>query len=81
MLQDNIWKWIPPTNMIDTNWFDNPEHPDGHDDYPGSLLDFAFAAGPAETWDLTCNILVRPNDFPDDATTSDHRAFELIINP
>ena len=80
MMRDNIWMWVEPEELIDSNWYDNPEAPDGKDDYPGSLLDFAFVAGSAKTWDTTCRILTRPNDFPDDATTSDHRPYELFIN-
>ena len=81
MMKDNVWRWIEPAEPIDSNWFDNPERPDGKDDYPGSILDFAFAAGPAKAWEAKCNVIVRPHDFPDDETTSDHRPFELLINP
>lgn len=80
MLRDNIWQWIPPQPLVDTNWFDNPEQPDGKDDYPGSMLDFAFIAGPAKDWQTACQVIVRPGDFPDDSTTSDHRPFQLIIS-
>jgi len=80
MMKDNVWKWIKPVEMIDTNWYDNPEDPDGKDDYPGSLLDFAFVSGPAKAWRAECNVIVRPGDFPDDESTSDHRPFELIIS-
>ncbi len=80
MMQDNIWRWVEPTELIDTNWYDNPEQPDGQDDYPGSMLDFAFVAGPAKDWKSTCNILVREGDFPDDEKTSDHRPYELLIS-
>lgn len=79
MLKDNVWKWIKPVELVDTNWYDNPQAPDGFDDYPGSMLDFAFVSGPAKAWKMTCRIIVRPGDFPDDETTSDHRPFELII--
>ncbi len=79
MMRDNVWRWIEPSEMIDTNWFDNPREPDGKDDYPGSMLDFAFVSGAAKEWKAVCNVLVRDGDFPDDKTTSDHRPFELII--
>ncbi|MFK7767101.1 MAG: endonuclease/exonuclease/phosphatase family protein [Mariniblastus sp.] len=79
-LKDNIWRWVKPTEFIDTNWYDNPEEPDGKDDYPGSMLDFAFVAGPAKEWDSTCNVIVREGDFPDNEKTSDHRPFELLIS-
>lgn len=82
MLKDNIWHWVEPVELIDTNWYDNPRNPDGMDDYPGSILDFAFVAGSAKDWDSTCKVLVREGDFPDDKTTSDHRPFEMkIIKP
>ena len=79
-MQDNIWRWVKPTEFVDTNWYDDPESPDGKDDYPGSMLDFAFVAGPAKDWDATCNVIVREGDFPDDEKTSDHRPFELLIS-
>ena len=79
MMRDNIWRWIAPSKMVDTNWFDNPREPDGKDDYPGSMLDFAFVSGPAKDWKSVCNIIVREGDFPDDEKTSDHRPFELLI--
>ena len=80
MMKDNVWKWVRPEEMIDTNWYDNPQDPDGKDDYPGSLLDFAFVLGPAKDWNAICKVIVRPGDFPDDETTSDHRPFGLIIS-
>ena len=80
MLKDDIWQWVQPVELVDTNWFDNPAQADGQDDYPGSLLDFAFIAGSARAWQTRCNVIVRPNDFPDDATTSDHRPVELLVN-
>ena len=80
MLQDSVWQWIEPVEMIDSNWYDNPESPDGEDDYPGSLLDFAFVAGPAKAWKKSCKVIVRPDDFPDDEQRSDHRPFELILS-
>jgi endonuclease/exonuclease/phosphatase family metal-dependent hydrolase len=78
MLRDNIWKWVKPEKMIDTNWYDQIT-PDGKDDYPGSMLDFAFVANAAKKWKMACRIIVREGDFPDDETTSDHRPFELIL--
>jgi len=79
MLKDNIWRWVEPVELIDTNWYDNPRNPDGIDDYPGSILDFAFVAASAKNWKSTCRVLVREGDFPDDKTTSDHRPFEMTI--
>ncbi len=76
-LQDNIWKWVLPEEMIDTNWYD-PEG-DGVDNYIGSMLDFAFVAGPAKEWNAKCNVIVRESDFPDSQSTSDHRPIELLL--
>ena len=77
-MQDNIWRWLKPTELVDTNWYDNPKDPDGKDDFPGSMLDFAFVAGPAKDWTSSCQIIVRENDFPDDEKTSDHRPYEVV---
>lgn len=68
---DNIWKWVEPKELIDTNWSD-PDG-DGRDNYPDSMLDFVFLSGPSAQIDVTCEVVVRPNDFPDDEKTSDHR--------
>jgi len=78
-LRDEVWKWVKPNEMIDSNWFDPEE--DGIDNYEGSLLDFAFVAGPAMKWDLECEIIVRDGDFPDNEKTSDHRPFRLKTVP
>lgn len=75
MLKDNVWQWVRPVEFIDTNWSDSDG--DGNDNYPDSLLDFAFVAGPAKDWNPVCKVIVRVDDFPDDDTTSDHRPIEL----
>jgi endonuclease/exonuclease/phosphatase family metal-dependent hydrolase len=79
MIRDNIWAWVRPKDLVDTNWADR--NGDGIDDYPDSMLDFAFVAGPAKTWAPECVVVVRPGDFPDDEKTSDHRPIELILKP
>ena len=75
MLRDSIWNWIPPLPLVDTQWSDNY----GKDRYPYSMLDFAFVAGPAKTWNPRCRVIVRPGDFPDNYSTSDHRPVELRL--
>lgn len=70
-LSDETWKWIEPKPMVDTNWADRNR--DGKDDYPDSMLDFSFAAGPAKQWSLESKIIVREGDFPDNEQTSDQR--------
>ncbi|MEM7456621.1 MAG: hypothetical protein AAF456_19910 [Planctomycetota bacterium] len=77
-MRDGIYKWLKPAEMIDTNWYD-PEG-DGEDNYPGSMLDFAFVAQQAMDWDAEFKVIVRDGDFPDDSTTSDHRPCEVIFS-
>lgn len=82
MLRDNVWQWVKPEEWIDTNWSDGGRGGgDGVDDYPDSMLDFAFVAGPARDWNPVCRNIKRAGDFPDDETTSDHRPIELILTP
>lgn len=83
MLRDNVWMWVKPEEWIDTNWADGGRgrSGDGIDDYPDSMLDFAFVAGPAREWNPVCRNLKREGDFPDDESTSDHRPIELTLTP
>ncbi len=76
-VRDGVWKWVRPKELIDTNWYD-PE-PDGKDNFPGSILDFAFVAGEATEWNPESKVIVREGDFPDDKKTSDHRPIDLMI--
>ena len=76
-MRDNIWRWVQPAELIDTNWYD--EDGDGQDDYPGSLLDFMFVAGAAKELEWICEVVVRDGDFPDDDKTSDHRPVTLSL--
>ncbi len=78
MLTDGVYKWIKPKEFIDTNWADR--NGDGVDDYPDSMLDFVFVAGPAMDWDVTAEVIVRAGDFPDDETTSDHRPVLTVVD-
>lgn len=78
-LQGDHWKWVRPEPLVDTNWADRDG--DGNDDYPDSCLDFVFVGGKAKAWIAWANVIVRPDDFPDDETTSDHRPVELIVEP
>ncbi|MDA8745911.1 hypothetical protein N9N28_14880 [Rubripirellula amarantea] len=77
--QDGTFEWVKPNPLVDSNWFDG--NGDGEDDYPGSILDFAFVAGEAKHWHPTSRVIVRDGDFPDDKTTSDHRPLELVLAP
>lgn len=76
-MRDGVWKWVRPEPLIDSNWFDGDG--DGVDDYPGSILDFTFVAGPAFDWKVRSEVVVREGDFPDDDRTSDHRPILTII--
>ncbi len=78
MLSDHIWSWVKPKELIDSNWWD-PEG-DGVDNFEGSLLDFAFVSGEAKQWSPRCEVIVEPGDFPDDATTSDHRPIQVQLS-
>lgn len=71
------WKWIKPKEWVDSNWSDRNR--DGRDDYPDSMLDYVFAAGGARDWTMTCEIVVRPGDFPDNDKTSDHRPVRCTV--
>ena len=73
-MRDNVWKWVKPDPLIDTNWSGGAK-----DNYPDSMLDFAFVANGAKSFESVCKIIVRPGDFPDSDRTSDHRATRLKV--
>ncbi len=76
-LSDGTWQWVDLKQQVDTNWADRNR--DGKDDYPNSMLDFAFASGPAKHWKILSEILVRENDFPDNDKTSDQRPIRTTV--
>lgn len=76
-MKDGIWRWVKPSPMIDSNFSDTDG--DGKDNYPDSMLDFVFLANGARDFDCKCSIVQRDGDFPDDESTSDHRATELRL--
>lgn len=67
----DTFQWVKPIKWVDSNWSDRNK--DGRDDYPDSMLDYAFVSGGAKAWKMTSEIIVRPGDFPDTDSTSDHR--------
>lgn len=71
-----VWRWVRPALDVDSNWSDRDG--DGRDNYPSSVLDFAFVAG-EEIGRATAEIVVREGDFPDDDRTSDHRPVSLVV--
>lgn len=77
ILRDGIFEWVKPDPLIDTNWSDRDG--DGEDDYPDSMLDFAFVANGATEWDVECEVIVTDGDFPDNERTSDHRPVRLVV--
>lgn len=77
-LEGSVWKWIKPKEFVDTNWADRNR--DGKDDYPDSMLDFVFVAGPARQWKISSEVIVRQGDFPDDEKTSDQRPTRTVAH-
>ena len=80
--KDDIWKWLRPEELIDSNWSDtDPKRPDDQrtDRYPDSILDFIFVAGAAQEWQAWSWVVVRPGDFPDSGETSDHRPLAAVV--
>lgn len=59
---DGVWQWVRPAALVST-----------HDSRYDDVLDFVFVANAAQEWQARSQIVVAPGDFPDDATTSDHR--------
>lgn len=62
--------WVRPDSIVSTQYSD--EDQDGVNDH-NSVLDFVFTSGDVTGWQLSSEIYVRDEDFPDDALTSDHR--------
>jgi hypothetical protein len=76
-VRDDIWEWIQPKEIIDTNGAD--QNPDGIDDYPRLVLVFVFVSNGATNWKLACQVIAAEGDFPDTDRTSDHRPLEVTI--
>jgi len=66
MTADGAWKWVRPAQLVTTQCSGWPCR-------YNSVLDFVFAAGPAQKWQAASEIVVAPGDFPDDTAKSDHR--------
>lgn len=80
MMAGGVWTWLEPDPLVDTNWAaarDNPKR----DRFPDSILDFVFVANEATAWQGQSEVIVRPGDFPDDETTSDHRPVVATFKP
>ncbi len=62
MTAEGVFSWVRPDTLVRTQ-----------DSSFNSVLDFVFVAGNTWTWEADSTIIQRPNDFPDDNQTSDHR--------
>lgn len=80
MLAEDTWQWLEPDPLIDTNWAADRDDP-RRDRYPDSILDFVFVAREAKDWQGVSSVVVRPDDFPDDEKTSDHRPLITTFRP
>ena len=80
MIDGNVWQWLEPDPLIDSNWAGDRNNPQ-IDRYPDSILDFVFVANGATAWQWESSVVVRPNDFPDDDCTSDHRPIIATLRP
>jgi len=82
MVEGNVWTWLKPEPLVDSNWSDDRRVTDHRvDRYPDSLLDFAFVANEAKDWKGESDVIVRDGDFPDDDKTSDHRPIIVKLTP
>lgn len=74
MMEGGVWEWLQPDPLLDSNWSDDRQAlPQRVDRYPDSILDFVFVANGAKQWQGESDVVVRPDDFPDNDQTSDHR--------
>ena len=82
MIAGDIWTWLKPDPLVDSNWSDDRRVTDRKvDRYPDSILDFAFVANAAKSWKGESDVIVREGDFPDDEKTSDHRPIIVRLSP
>lgn len=68
MAYDGAFQWIKPENPIKT--FDHKAN---------TIEDFVFLANAAAKLQAQSTILVEPGDFPDSASTSDHRPIRTTL--
>lgn len=83
MIEGNVWQWLKPDPLVDSNWADDRNAPAGQrvDRYPNSILDFVWVANHARQWQGEADVVVRPGDFPDNERTSDHRPLIATFRP
>jgi endonuclease/exonuclease/phosphatase family metal-dependent hydrolase len=68
MIANGVFTWVKPATLLKTQ-----------DSSYNSVLDFVFVNDDALAWQAVSTILVRPNDFPNDESTSDHRPVEAVF--
>lgn len=66
--------WVKPEKLVTTQC-------SGWPCQFNSVLDFVFVAGPAQQWRAESEIIVVEGDFPDNASTSDHRPIMAQLWP
>jgi endonuclease/exonuclease/phosphatase family metal-dependent hydrolase len=82
MMEGDVWQWLKPDPLIDSNWSDDRRVTDRRvDRYPDSILDFVFVANEAKKWNGKSSVVVREGDFPDTEKTSDHRPIISTFAP
>jgi len=74
MTEGDFWTWVQPDKLVTTQCSGWPCRYE-------SVLDFVFAAGPAQEWRAASEIVVAAGDFPDDTTTPDHRPVAATFWP
>lgn len=82
MMEGNLWEWVKPDPLVDSNWSEDRNVTDRKvDRFPDSLLDFILVANQAKAWNGKATVIVRDGDFPDDERTSDHRPILGVFQP
>ena len=76
MTANGVFSWVRPDTLVLTQCSANNS---GTCQF-NSVLDFVFVSGTAQNWQAESVIIVEPGDFPDDATTPDHRPVSGTFN-
>ena len=73
LLADDVFSWLRPEVLVRTQCSADLTAVTEDDCTFDSVLDFVFVAAGAQAWAGRSEIVVRPADFPDSDSTSDHR--------
>jgi hypothetical protein len=76
MTANGVLEWVRPDTLVLTQCSATNSGTCQFD----SVLDFVFVSGEAQDWQAESVIIVEPGDFPDDATTPDHRPVSGTLN-